>query len=70
MTLEGRRVPARWPRLRRGELTQMRVEALDKPDNPAMSDWSVTSKDVSGGIVLVDFQLLLFKVALTRDFVT
>jgi hypothetical protein len=62
--------PRRWPRLRRGELTQMEVGWLDKLDNPAMSDWGVTSEDVYGGIALVNFHDLLFKVALTGDFTT
>jgi hypothetical protein len=60
--------PRRWPRLRRGELTQMAVEWLDKADNPAMSEWDVTSADVYGGIVLINFHDLLFKVALSADF--
>jgi hypothetical protein len=62
--------PRRWPRLRRGELTQMDVGWLDKSDNPAMSDWGVTSEDVYGGIVCVNFHDLLFKVALTAGFTT
>jgi hypothetical protein len=60
--------PRRWPRIRRGELTQMDVGWLDKADNPAMTDWGVTSDDVYGGIVLVNFADLLYKVALTSDF--
>jgi hypothetical protein len=42
----------------------MDVGWLDKSDNPAMNDWGVTSEDVYGGFVLVNFHDLLFKVAL------
>jgi hypothetical protein len=62
--------PRRWPRMRRGELTQMDVGWLDKADNPAMSEWGVTSDDVYGGIVLVNFADLLYKMALTSEFAT
>lgn len=58
----------RWPRLTHGDLTQMAVEWLDKADNPAMSEWGVASEDVYGGIVLVNFHDLAYKVALTSDF--
>jgi hypothetical protein len=62
--------PRRWPRLRRGELTQMDVGWLDKADNPAMSEWGITSEDVYGGLALINFAELRYKVALTSDFVT
>jgi hypothetical protein len=62
--------PGRWLRLTRAELTQMDVEWLDKPDNPAMREWGVASEDVYGAIVLVNFHDLLCKVALTSDFKT
>lgn len=62
--------PRRWPRMRRGELTQMDIGWLDKADNPAMTEWGVTSDDVYGGIALVNFADLRFKTALTRDFST
>jgi hypothetical protein len=57
-----------WPRLRRGELTQMDVGWLDKSDNPAMSEWGVSSEDVCGGLALVNFADLRYEVALTGDF--
>jgi hypothetical protein len=66
--IKGTLRPRHWPRLKRSELTQMAVEWLDKQDNPAMHDWGLTSADVYGGIVLVNFQDLLFKVTLTADF--
>jgi hypothetical protein len=62
--------PHRWPRMRRGELTQMDLAWLDKADNPAMSEWGVTSDDVYGAIALINFAELRFKMALTRDFAT
>jgi hypothetical protein len=40
--------PHHWPRMRRGELTQMDLAWLDKADNPAMGEWAVTSDDVYG----------------------
>lgn len=57
-----------WPRMRRGALSQMDVAWLDKADNPAMSEWGVTSDDVCGAIVLINFAELTFKVALSSDF--
>jgi hypothetical protein len=62
--------PLHWPRMRRGELTQMDIAWLDKADNPAMSEWGVTSDDVYGAIALINFAELRFKIALTRDFAT
>lgn len=62
--------PRRWPLLRRGELTQMDLAWLDKPDNPAMADWDLTSDDVYGGLALVNFAELRYKLALTSDFGT
>jgi hypothetical protein len=59
-----------WPRMRRGELTQMDLAWLDKADNPAMSEWGVTSDDVYGAIALINFAQLRFKIAVTRDFAT
>jgi hypothetical protein len=66
--VKGTLQPRRWPRLRRGELAQMDVGWLDKSDNPAMQEWGVTSANVYGAIVLVNFHDLLFKAVLTRDF--
>lgn len=62
--------PRCWPRLRSGELTQMDLGWIDKSDNPAMTDWGVTSEDVHGAIVLVNFADLVYKAALTSDFTT
>lgn len=62
--------PHHWPRMRRGELTQMDLAWLDKSDNPAMGEWGVTSDDVYGAIALINFAELRFKIALTCDFAT
>jgi hypothetical protein len=62
--------PLHWPRMRKGELTQMDLAWLDKADNPAMSEWGVTSDDVYGAIALINFAELRFKIALTLDFAT
>ena len=48
----------------------MALEWLDKPDNPAMSEWGVTSEDVYGAVVVVNLHELLYKAALTGDFET
>src|SRR5581483_2802607 len=62
--------PRRWPRIRRGELTQMAVDWLDKSDNPAMNEWGVSSEDIYGAIVLINLHELRYKIALTNDFTT
>jgi hypothetical protein len=62
--------PRHWPRMRKGELTQMDLAWLDKADNPAMSEWAVTSDDIYGAIALINFAELRLKIALTRDFAT
>jgi hypothetical protein len=62
--------PRCWPRLRSGELTQMDLGWIDKSDNPAMTEWAVTSEDVHGAIVLVNFADLVYKAVVTSDFTT
>jgi len=57
-----------WPRLRGGLVAQMDVAWLDKIDNPGMRDWGLASEDVYGGIALINFHDLAYKVALTSDF--
>jgi hypothetical protein len=57
--------PRYWPRVPRH--LDMPVW-LDKADNPGMKDWEITSEDVYGAVVLVNFHDWAFKVALTADF--
>ena len=70
LEVKGTLRPRHWPRLRRGELDQMALDWLDKPDNPAMSDWNLQSGDVYGGIALLNFHDLAYKFLLTCDFET
>lgn len=59
--------PGVWPRLRRAELTQMDVSWLDKPDNPAMMQWDLTSTDVYGAIAIANLADLRYRLAVTGD---
>ncbi|MDQ2910283.1 MAG: hypothetical protein M3R26_03135 [Actinomycetota bacterium] len=40
---------------------------LEKPDNPAMTEWGVMSEDVYGGIALLNFHEMAYKMALATD---
>jgi hypothetical protein len=57
--------PRYWPRVPRR--LDMPVW-LDKADKPGMEDWEITSEDVCGAVVLVNFHDWAFKAALTADF--
>jgi hypothetical protein len=48
----------------------MELSWLDKPDNPGMADWALSSEDVYGAIVLVNFHEQAYKAALTADLAT
>jgi hypothetical protein len=67
--VKGTLQPRRWPRLRRGELAQMSPRWLDKPDNPGMLDWDLTSEDVYGAVLLISFSQRAFRLLFTDDFV-
>jgi hypothetical protein len=58
----------RWPPPSSRSLRQMSAEWLDKADNPGMGEWALRSEDVFGGIMVVNFADIAFKVALTNDF--
>lgn len=60
--------PKYWPGLSRRSLAQMSAQWLDKADNPGMGEWNLRSDDVFGGVMLINFSEMAFKVALTRDF--
>jgi hypothetical protein len=55
-----------WPRVPRH--VEMPVW-LDKLDNPGMVEWNVTSADVYGAVVVVNFYESAFRAALTADVV-
>ena len=61
--------PKHWPRLSHSALAQMSTAWVDKTDNPGMHNWELTSDDVYGGVILVNFAERLFRVAFTSDFV-
>jgi hypothetical protein len=62
--------PKHWPRLSRNALAQMSSGWVDKADNPGMHNWDLTSEDVYGEVVLVNFADRLFRAAFTTDFET
>jgi hypothetical protein len=57
------------PRLSRRALAQMSAAWLDHADNPGMTNLGLTSADILGGIVAVDFPALTWRALLTTDFV-
>jgi hypothetical protein len=67
--VKGTLVPGRVPRLTRGDVQQMSGAWVDKPDNPAMTNWGLDSQDVYGALVAVNFADLTLRVAFTADFV-
>lgn len=46
----------------------MSREWLNDPNNPAMSDWSLTAEDLYAGAIVVDLALAQFRLALSGDF--
>ena len=62
--------PGRWPRPSRRELTQMTSRWLDKIDNPGMANWDLSSDDVFGAVMIVNFAERQWRCALTADFIT
>ena len=57
-------VPRLTPSLRR----QMSREWLNSQDNPAMSEWELKADDLYAGVMVVDFALAQFRLALSSDF--
>lgn len=66
--VKGSLVPGRTPPLSNREVAQMSATWVDKLDNPGMSELDLTSTDVYGGIAVVNFADLTWRVALTGDF--
>jgi hypothetical protein len=62
--------PTGWPRLSRSTLEQFSPEWLDKPDNPGMANLELTSRDVSGLVLMIQFARREWKCAVTNDFRT
>jgi hypothetical protein len=56
------------PRLTPSRLRQMSREWLDQLDNPAMVEWELKAEDIYAGVIVVDFGLSVFRVALSADF--
>jgi hypothetical protein len=55
-------------RLTRRQLAQMSDAWIDKADNPGMAELGLSSADVYGAVVAVNFRELTWRVALTADF--
>ena len=66
--VKGTLVSGRIPRFSRREVEQMSAAWLDKADNPGMRELGVESNDIYGGVVVVNFTDLVWRVMLTRDF--
>lgn len=66
--VKGTLVSGRIPRLSAGELAQMSAAWVDKVDNPGMAELALASSDVYGGVAIVNFADLTWRVARTLDF--
>jgi len=67
--VKGTLVPRRLPRLARRELAQMSAGWVDKGDNPGMHELGVTSGEIYGAVLLVNFADPTWRAGLTSDFV-
>lgn len=66
--VKGTLLPGKVPRLGHREILQMSSTWIDKCDNPGMTDLNLTSADVYGGVIAVNFPDRTWRTALTRDF--
>ena len=66
--VKGTLAAGRVPRLSRRELTQMSADWLNKADNPGMAELDLRSSDVYGGVAVVNFADMTWRLALTADF--
>jgi hypothetical protein len=67
--VKGTLVPGRIPRLSSRELGQMSAVWVDKVDNPGMAELGLSSEDVYGAVVAINFADLTWRAGLTSDFV-
>ena len=71
MEVKGTLVPGRLPRLSYRDMDQMSTSAVDKADNPGMAELvGLQSADVYGGVVIINFADLEWRLGLTPDFST
>jgi hypothetical protein len=68
--VKGTLVAGRIPRLSQRDIGQMSVSWVDKADNPGMAELGLQNADVYGGIVVVNFADLTWRMGLTHDFTT
>jgi hypothetical protein len=61
-------IDGRTSRITRREIEQMSTVWLDKADNPGMTELSMTSDDIYGGVVNVNFADMMWRIAVTRNF--
>ncbi len=60
--------PRRLPPLSRAELQQLSAAWIDKKDNPGMASLELESRDVYGGMAVVQFADRCSRIGLTSDF--
>lgn len=68
--VKGTLVAGRVPRLSHRDMAQMSASWVDKADNPGMAELGLESADVFGGIVIINFSDLNWRIGLTPDFVS
>jgi hypothetical protein len=68
--VKGTLVPSRMPRLSRRDVTQMSAAWVDRADNPGMAELGLESADVYGGVVVINFADLSWRMSLTPEFST
>jgi hypothetical protein len=61
--VKGTLVRRRVPRLSGRELTQMSAAWVDKADNPGMAELGLQSGDVYGGVVVVNFADMIWRIS-------
>lgn len=59
---------ARWPRPSRGRLAQFSTAWMDSSQNTGMAQWQLSSADLYGMLLLINFADRRYRVLLTDDF--